>query len=75
MQGAHFFKNIAERVHVSLESGCDMAVICNHPELVTEVIDLDWPYSDKLQTMKGVKSQKLDKMGLNNHIENIQTLL
>ena len=75
MQGAHFFKNIAERVHVSLESGCDMALICNHPELVTEVIDLDWPDSEKLQLMKGIKPQKLDKIVLNHHIDNIQTLL
>ena len=75
MQGAHFIKNIADRVQVSLESGCDMALICNHPELVTEVIDLDWPTSEKLQLMKGVKPQNLDKIVLNNHIENIQTLL
>ena len=52
-----------------------MALICNHPELVTEVIDLDWPTSEKLQLMKGVKPQNLDKIVLNHHIENIQTLL
>ncbi len=74
MQGAHFIKNIAERVHVSLESGCDMALICNHPELVTEVIDLDWPDSEKLQLMKGIKPQKLNKIVLNHHINNIQSL-
>jgi beta-N-acetylhexosaminidase len=75
MQGAHFIENIVERVQVSLESGCDMALICNHPELVTEVIDLDWPDSEKLQLMKGIKPQLLDKIVLNHHIENIQTLL
>ena len=75
MQGAHFIKNIAERVQVSLECGCDMALICNHPELVTEVIDLDWPDSEKLQLMKGIKPQRLDKIVLNHHIDNIQTLL
>ena len=60
---------------MSLESGCDMALICNHPELVTEVIDLNWPESEKLQLMKGIKSHKLDKIVLNHHINNIQTLL
>ena len=75
MQGAHFFKDITDRVKVSLESGCDMALICNHPELVTEVIDSDWPESEKLQLMKGIKPQNLDKIVLNHHIENIQTLL
>ena len=75
MQGAHFIENIAQRVQVSLESGCDMALICNHPELVTEVIDFDWPDSEKLQLMKGIKPQNLDKIVLNHHIENIQTLL
>ncbi len=74
MQGAHFIKNIAERVHVSLESGCDMVLICNHPELVTEVIDLDWPDSEKLQLMKGIKPQKLNKIVLNHHKNNIQSL-
>jgi len=75
MQGAHFIKNIAERVKVSLESGCDMALICNNPELVAEVIDLDWPENEKLQLMKGVKPQKHDKISINNHLENIKTLL
>ena len=75
MQGAHFFKDISDRVQVSLDSGCDMALICNHPELVSEVIDSDWPHSEKLQLMKGIKPQKLDKIVLNHHIDNIQTLL
>jgi beta-N-acetylhexosaminidase len=48
MQGAHFIKNIVKRVQVSLESGCDMVLICNHPELVEQVIERDWPVSEKL---------------------------
>lgn len=75
MQGAHFIKDIAERVQVSLDSGCDMALICNHPELVAQVIDLDWPKCEKLHLMKGIKSSKLDKIVHNNHLQNIQTLL
>ena len=75
MQGATFIKDIVERVKVSLESGCDMVLICNHPELVAEVIDLDWPDREKLQLMKEIKPKNLDKISLNYHIENIQTLL
>lgn len=75
MQGAHFIKDIVERVQVSLDSGCDMALICNHPELVEQVIDLDWPKCEKLHLMKGIKSSKLDKIAHNNHLLNIQPLL
>ncbi len=75
MQGAHFIKDIAERVRVSLESGCDMTLICNHPELVAKVIDLDWPSSEKLQLMKGIKPQNIDKITTEHHLENIQILL
>jgi len=75
MQGAHFIKDITERVQVSLDSGCDMALICNHPELVAQVIDLDWPECEKLHSMKGIKGFNLDKMKHNNHLQNIQTLL
>jgi len=75
MQGAHFIKDITERVQVSLESGCDMVLICNHPELIEKVIDLDWPKNEKLQLMKGIKTKKIDKKSFNLHLENIQTLL
>jgi hypothetical protein len=44
-----------KRVQVSLESGCDMVLICNHPELVEQVIERDWPVSEKLQSMRGIK--------------------
>ncbi|HIM58801.1 MAG TPA: beta-N-acetylhexosaminidase [Gammaproteobacteria bacterium] len=75
MQGAHFIKNITERVQVSLDSGCDMVLICNHPELVAQVIDFDWPNSEKLHLMKGIKPFNFDKIAHNNHLQNIQTLL
>jgi beta-N-acetylhexosaminidase len=75
MLGAHFINNIVKRVQVSLESGCDMALICNHPELVADVIDLDWPDSEKLQLMKRVKPKYHDKRFHNHHLEKIQLLL
>ncbi len=74
MQGAHFFKKIAKRVEVSLESGCDMVLICNHPELVEQVIDKDWPVSEKLQSMKGHLVDGY-KIALEDHQQNIQDLL
>ena len=42
---------------------------------MAEVIDLDWPDSEKLQLMKGIKPKNLDKISLNHHLENIQILL
>lgn len=75
MQGAHFYQDIVKRVQASLTSGCDMALICNHPELVERVIDLDWPMNEKLQTMKGIKPFNLDKIALDQHLKTIQPLL
>ena len=75
MKGAYFFQKVAERVEVSLESGCDMALICNHPEFVDEVIDLDWPGSEKIQSMRGVKLMNLQKTAIDHHLDHIKTLL
>ena len=55
MNGAHFIENNIERVRLSLESGCDMVLICNHTEFINEVIDLEWRCSEKLVSMKGMK--------------------
>ncbi|WXU00637.1 MAG: Beta-hexosaminidase [Catillopecten margaritatus gill symbiont] len=74
MQGAHFIKDINERVKVSLESGCDMVLICNSPDLVAEVIDEPWPESEKLQTMKG-RIADAYKIALEIHQQAIQELL
>ncbi len=75
MQGAHFIKSIVKRVQVSLESGCDMVLICNHPELVEQVIDRDWTMSEKLQSMRGIKSKDVGKITYSQHLENISDLL
>ena len=74
MQGAHFIKDITERIQVSFDSGCDTVLICNHPELVAEVIDKEWPSSEKLQSMKGCLVDKY-KIALENHQQAIQELL
>jgi beta-N-acetylhexosaminidase len=42
MVGAHSMGSITARVQASLNAGCDMVLICNHPELLNEVIDKDW---------------------------------
>ena len=44
-------------------------------ELVADVIDLDWPDSEKLQLMKRVKPKYHDKRFHNHHLEKIQLLL
>jgi beta-N-acetylhexosaminidase len=75
MKGAFFFQKVAERVQVSLESGCDMALICNHPEFVDEVIDLDWPGTEKIQSMRGIKLMNLEKTAIDHHLDQIKTLL
>ncbi|MCH9745850.1 MAG: beta-N-acetylhexosaminidase, partial [Proteobacteria bacterium] len=69
MQGAFFIDNIKERVQVSLDSGCDMVLICNHPEMVLEVIDQDWGLNEKLQSMKGNRKYKSDKITYLQHLE------
>ncbi len=75
MQGAFFIENIKDRVSVSLNSGCDMVLICNHPEMVAEVIDTDWGLSEKLQSMQGYKSFNYDKMAHSNHLDKLRDLL
>lgn len=75
MQGAHFIKDISERVQVSLDSGCDMILICNHPEMVEEVIDQDWGLNERLQSMQGNRKYKSDKITYLQHLESIKSLL
>ncbi len=74
MQGAHFIKNIHDRVRVALDSGCDMVLICNHPDKVDEVIDAPWGGSDKLQLMQGYKHFNCDKIAHLTHLDNIRDL-
>lgn len=74
MQGAHFIKSITKRVQVALDSGCDMVLICNHPELIEKVIDKDWRMSEKLQSMRGYLADAY-KIALRQHQQNIQNLL
>jgi len=75
MQGAFFIKNIDDRVHASLESGCDMVLICNHPDMVAEVIDKDWGASEKLESMQGYKYFNCDKIAHLDHLDKLRDLL
>lgn len=75
MQGAYFIKDIAKRVQASLDSGCDIVLICNHPELLDQVIKHDWSMSEKLQSMRGIKSKDVGKINSSQHLENISDLL
>ncbi len=75
MQGAHFIKDITDRVKASLDSGCDMVLICNHPELVAQIIDKDWGMNEKLQSMQGFCKFKSDKINHRQHLVTIRDLL
>jgi beta-N-acetylhexosaminidase len=75
MQGALFIENIKDRVKISLDSGCDMVLICNHPEMLLEVIDQDWGSNEKLQSMQGNRRYKSDKITHLQHLETIKSLL
>ena len=75
MQGAHFIKDIGDRVDATLNSGCDMALICNHPELVSQVIDKKYSKSEKLYSMKGIRNPNVDKIDYSDHLQKIQELL
>jgi hypothetical protein len=55
--------------------GATLALICNHPELVEQVIERDWPMSEKLQSMRGIKSKDAGKITYSQHLENISDLL
>ncbi len=75
MQGAHFIKDIKDRVRTSLAAGCDMVLICNHPELVAQVIDENWGESKKLPSMQGNTERKFDKIAHLKHLQTIENLL
>lgn len=53
MQGALFFDDITSRVLESLKNGCDMALICNNPDLVDEFLSKNCHLlnSEKLKMM------------------------
>ncbi len=46
MAGAAVAGGVVERVTAALEAGCDMALVCNRPDLADEVLahlEVDWP--------------------------------
>jgi beta-N-acetylhexosaminidase len=46
MAGAAVAGGVVERVGAALAAGCDMALVCNRPDLADEVLarlDVDWP--------------------------------
>jgi beta-N-acetylhexosaminidase len=39
MQGAHVMGDIVARGAAALEAGCDMVLVCNHPEEAARLLD------------------------------------
>jgi beta-N-acetylhexosaminidase len=75
MQGACFIKDINDRVKFSIDSGCDMVLICNNPELTDEVIANNWQLNDSLKIMKANKVKNFDKTKYKKHLTNIKNLV
>ena len=75
MQGAHFIAKIGDRVNTALDSGCDMVLICNHPELVAQVIDEHYLANERLHSMRAIKGAKIDKIAYLDYLSQLQELL
>lgn len=73
MQGALFIADIEQRVQVALESGCDMVLICNRPDLVAQIVDKNWQPSAKLSMMKGRRAT-FDRMRRAQYLTQLQPL-
>jgi beta-N-acetylhexosaminidase len=75
MVGAHSMGSITARVQASLNAGCDMVLICNHPELLNEVIDKDWGGNKNAQSMQGKINPQFDKITYQQQLNNLGGLL
>lgn len=78
MQGAVHLGSFVERAEAAFEAGCDMALVCNHPDAAIEVIDGLSPTlgsTNRCQQMR--KTKELDWTSLqksNAHKEALKTL-
>ena len=52
MEAAGIGGNYGERALLALDAGCDMVLVCNHPEAVTEVIDALGNYSNPVSELR-----------------------
>ena len=67
MEAAGIGGNYGERAQLALHAGCDMVLVCNHPEAVTEVVDALGDYSNpaselRLARMHGKESIDRDQL-------------
>ena len=55
INGAEFAGDYYQRAIMALDAGCDMLLVCNHPEAVKEIID-QWDYeTDPVSLMRLVR--------------------
>jgi beta-N-acetylhexosaminidase len=52
MAGAAQVGGFAERARAALEAGCDMALVCNHPEGIAEILDDLGPYHNPASQLR-----------------------
>ena len=67
MEAAGIGGSYGERARLALAAGCDMVLVCNHPEAVTEVVEALGDYSNpaselRLARMHGKKVIARDKL-------------
>ncbi|MDD3519115.1 MAG: glycoside hydrolase family 3 N-terminal domain-containing protein, partial [Chromatiales bacterium] len=67
MGGATAAGGYAERARAALHAGCDMVLVCNHPEGAREVLDGIGPYDNpvagaRLARMHGRKGQPMGEL-------------
>ncbi|WP_455384049.1 beta-N-acetylhexosaminidase [Acidihalobacter prosperus] len=52
MAGAEFIGDYPARAHAALEAGCDMVLVCNHPQGAAEVLDALAGYDDAVSRVR-----------------------
>jgi beta-N-acetylhexosaminidase len=57
MAGAAVVGNVTERVRCALTAGCDMALVCNHPDAAAQVLSEFGSYTDRQATSRLLQMQ------------------
>jgi len=72
MAGAKFISQIEARVDAAIEAGCNMVLVCNHPEELQKVVARKYSFQEGLTLMKGNLDAKVFKMDYSKHIQQVK---